>query len=157
MPNAEHHKRTNVLKTAYPSVYLYTRKMEEKDDFDIFIEKAENLVRLIEAGEDVEQEKEKLLEEAHRVDPSTVPSTSVEPVLVCKVLANLKYPSNSQIFQDTRKCEKVKLPNQNNILTNSLSRSNLSLCYRISICILIVSLLSFYYFNLPPPCPRPIW
>lgn len=129
--------------------------MEEKDDFDVFVEKADQVVRRWEAGEDIVQEIEQLKAEVHRVDPSSIPSPSVDPASVCKVLANLQYSDRPSIFHDVRSHREAKQPNK--IITNSSLQSNQSSYFRISILFVIFSLLTLYYFNSPRPCPRPIW
>lgn len=131
--------------------------MEEKDDFDVFMEKADQVVRRWEAGEDIDEEREKLLQEGLRIDPSTIPSPSVEPVIVCKVLANLRCSRRLPIFPDLQSPGKAKPHNENKILKNSSLKSNQSFYFRLSITALIAALLVLYYLNSPRPCPRPIW
>ncbi|CAI5438548.1 unnamed protein product [Caenorhabditis angaria] len=133
------------------------------DDYDSFIDEASNVLELIENGENVENLTKKLVRHAELVDPSTWPTTSADPIILSQILANLStFQSSSSDKPNPRRRSKpinllenyVRLSDENVITDTGKS----AIFKPISILIiLIIFLFSYYYFTLPPKCPRPIW
>ncbi|ULU12106.1 hypothetical protein L3Y34_015449 [Caenorhabditis briggsae] len=132
--------------------------MDEKDDFDVFIETAENVVRLIESGQDAEYEKYQLAKQADLVSSSNIPLADDVPAIVCKILANHKRSVKTENIQDVRKRRKSETSNSdiNTITISQLEyRSPCNPFIFILFCFLLVIIM--YYLLSPTPCPRPIW
>ncbi|CAA21579.1 Dynein light chain [Caenorhabditis elegans] len=137
--------------------------MEEKDEFDLFIEKAEEVVRLFENGQDVRNEAEKLLKDALSVDAECVPSTCVKPDKICKILNYHINKTSSPPVQSIRMRHFTRSPTENKKIINTIKvQPNSSSCLRCTVLIIIFTLLCliayhFYFLRLPTRCPRPTW
>uniref|UniRef100_A0A1I7T8P1 Uncharacterized protein n=1 Tax=Caenorhabditis tropicalis TaxID=1561998 RepID=A0A1I7T8P1_9PELO len=133
--------------------------MDEKDDFDVFIEKAEKVIKLYEAGHNVNQETIELQKQALLLDPSTIPSTNIHPLLISKIVAeetNSKKTFDTN-FRQRKNILKLHLDN-NNPLKQPVKKTNTTFLQRIFIFIILFTSSCFiYYLRMPSPCPRPVW
>lgn len=135
-------------------------KMDEKDDFDLFLEEAEEVIRLHEAGYNVDNKNEQLRKRACSIDPSNVPSTSADPSdIVGMITEDIK--SKNIFAQNLRKQRKTQVLKENNSKHKTSDSSTETNTRSLPCGIILIFLISFlcliYYLRVPPPCPRPIW
>ncbi|CAL2029246.1 unnamed protein product [Caenorhabditis brenneri] len=135
-------------------------EIEKKDDFDLFIEEVEEVIRLHEAGYNVENKYEQLRRRARFIDPSNIPSTSADPsAIIDMVTENIK--SKKTLTQDLRHQRKIRILNANNSKDNISDSPTKTNTRSVPCGIILILLISFFclvfYLRAPPPCPRPIW
>ncbi|EFP12352.1 hypothetical protein CRE_29842 [Caenorhabditis remanei] len=93
--------------------------MEEKDDYDVFIEEAENVIEHYTAGEDVQYELNRLLERALLVDPINAPCRDAEAINAYNLLKraiDTESPINIPITPIIRQRQRSHSSNDHNNL-----------------------------------------